>query len=53
MVKLMSPLIPAGEDAQLCFSFWYLAFGAGDSAVLQIVKQDTPNADDSGAEKVR
>lgn len=50
MVKLLSPLIPASEDSQLCFSFWYAAFGAGESALLQISKQD--NSSDGAGEKV-
>lgn len=52
MVKLISPLIPAGEDSQLCFSFWYAAFGAGESALMQISKQDGNTSTDSSAEKV-
>lgn len=40
MVKLVSPVISGGEDSQLCFSFWYAAFGAGDSAVMQLIRQD-------------
>ncbi len=50
MVKLMSPLITVGEDPQLCFSFWYAAFGAGESALMQISKQD--NSSDGAGEKV-
>lgn len=50
MVKLISPLIPGSEDPQLCFSFWYAAFGAGESAVMQISKQD--NSSDGAGEKV-
>lgn len=52
MVKLISPLIPATEDPQLCFSFWYAAFGAGESALMQISKQDGNTSTDSSAEKV-
>ncbi|KAL1130358.1 hypothetical protein AAG570_013296 [Ranatra chinensis] len=40
MVRLISPLIPASEDTQLCLSFWYAAFGAGDSALMQVMRQD-------------
>lgn len=50
MVKLISPLIPGGDDPQLCFSFWYAAFGAGESALMQISKQD--NSSDGAGEKV-
>ncbi|KAK7601263.1 hypothetical protein V9T40_008704 [Parthenolecanium corni] len=51
MVKLVSPLIPVNEDPQLCFSFWYAAFGAGESALMQISKQDNASAD-GGGEKI-
>lgn len=51
MVKLVSPLIPATEEAQLCFSFWYAAFGAGETALMQISKQDDI-AGDGSSEKV-
>ncbi|KAI5707041.1 hypothetical protein M8J75_013844 [Diaphorina citri] len=42
MVRLVSPVITTNEgDSQLlCFSFWYAAFGAGESAILQIIRQD-------------
>lgn len=50
MVKLISPLIPGGDDPQLCFSFWYAAFGAGESALMQISKQD--NSSDGTGERV-
>ncbi len=52
MVKLISPLIPVNEDPQLCFSFWYAAFGAGESAIMQISKRDNTTSDEE-AEKVR
>lgn len=47
MVKLISPLIPATEEQQLCFSFWYAAFGAGETALMQISRQDNTAADGS------
>ncbi|XP_072154876.1 MAM and LDL-receptor class A domain-containing protein 1 isoform X1 [Bemisia tabaci] len=51
MVRLVSPVIPAAEDSQLCFSFWYAAFGAGESAVMQVIKQDN-SSNDAPGEKV-
>jgi hypothetical protein len=45
IVKLYSPLIPATEDPQLCLSFWYAAFGAGDIAVMKISRTDSTAAD--------
>lgn len=45
MVRLMSPTITASEDPQLCFSFWYAAFGAGESAVMQIIRQDNSSSE--------
>ncbi|XP_054280218.1 MAM and LDL-receptor class A domain-containing protein 1-like [Macrosteles quadrilineatus] len=45
MVQLVSPLITSGDDTQLCFSFWYAAFGAGDSAVLQVIRQDNSSGE--------
>jgi hypothetical protein len=39
-VKLISPTISAveGLGSELCFSFWFAAFGAGDSTVLKIIR---------------
>lgn len=51
MVRLVSPLIPVNDDPQLCFSFWYAAFGAGESALMQISKQDNASTD-SPSEKI-
>lgn len=45
MVQLVSPLITSGDDTQLCFSFWYAAFGAGDSAVMQVIRQDNSSGE--------
>lgn len=44
-MQLVSPLITSGDDTQLCFSFWYAAFGAGDSAVMQIIRQDNSSGE--------
>jgi len=38
-VKMISPTIPASKDGKMCFSFWFAAFGAGDSTSLRIYKQ--------------
>lgn len=52
MVRLISPIIPVTDEPQLCFSFWYAAFGAGESALLQIMRQDNSSGE-TAAEKVR
>lgn len=51
MVRLTSPVIPVTDEPQLCFSFWYAAFGAGESALLQIMRQDNSSGE-TPAEKV-
>lgn len=45
-VKLTSPTISgdATED-RLCFSFWFAAFGAGDTTSLKIMKKDLTEAE--------
>ena len=35
-VKMISPVIPANNDGRMCFSFWFAAFGAGDTTSLRI-----------------
>lgn len=52
MVRLISPVIPVTDEPQLCFSFWYAAFGAGESALLQIMRQDNSSGE-TPVEKVR
>lgn len=52
MVRLVSPGIPSNEESALCFSFWYAAFGAGDSAVMQIIRQDNSSSETT-LDKVR
>jgi len=44
-VKMISPTISASDD-KLCFSFWYAAFGAGDSTSLKIYKVELDSKDD-------
>ncbi|XP_060847650.1 MAM and LDL-receptor class A domain-containing protein 1-like isoform X1 [Rhopalosiphum padi] len=51
MVRLISPVIPVTDEPQLCFSFWYAAFGAGESALLQIMRQDNSSGE-TPAEKI-
>ena len=37
LVKMISPTITADpEQGRMCFSFWFAAFGAGDSTSLRI-----------------
>ncbi|XP_075219109.1 MAM and LDL-receptor class A domain-containing protein 1-like isoform X2 [Lycorma delicatula] len=45
MVQLVSPVISGENGGQLCFSFWYAAFGAGDSALMQIIRHDNSSGD--------
>lgn len=44
MVRLASPLIQGSEEQQICLSFWYAAFGAGDSALMQVIRQDNSSS---------
>ena len=37
-VKMISPTISASESGKMCFSFWFAAFGAGDTTSLKIYK---------------
>ena len=37
-VKMISPTIAASESGKMCFSFWFAAFGAGDTTSLKIYK---------------
>ena len=37
-VKMISPTITASESGKMCFSFWFAAFGAGDTTSLKIYK---------------
>lgn len=52
MVQLVSPLISGENGGQLCFSFWYAAFGAGESALMQIIRHDNSSGE-VATEKVR
>ncbi|GLG93676.1 Uncharacterized protein GBIM_01019 [Gryllus bimaculatus] len=45
--RLVSPTIPGStndDDRQLCFTFWFAAFGAGDSAELRVLRQDNSSS---------
>ncbi|XP_024085884.1 MAM and LDL-receptor class A domain-containing protein 1-like isoform X4 [Cimex lectularius] len=52
MVRLVSPAIAGGEEQQLCLSFWYAAFGAGDSALMQVIRQDNGSSNSQDVEKI-
>lgn len=43
---MISPTIPAVPEAgKMCFSFWFAAFGAGDTTSLKIYKYDSKDVD--------
>jgi len=39
-VKMISPTIPGGDSDSMCFSFWFAAFGAGETTSLRIYRRD-------------
>ena len=39
-VKMISPTIQPGAHDRMCFSFWFAAFGAGDSTSLSILREE-------------
>ena len=39
-VKMISPTITGSEAGKMCFSFWFAAFGAGESTSLKIYKYE-------------
>ena len=39
-VKMISPTIAASEAGKMCFSFWFAAFGAGETTSLKIYKYE-------------
>ncbi len=44
--RLVSSLIPAStEDTLHCLTFWYAAFGVGDTAELRVVKADNSSGE--------
>jgi hypothetical protein len=45
-VKLLSPTIPASGD-RVCFSFWYAAFGAGESTLLRVLTTEGESSGDA------
>lgn len=45
-VKMISPTISASEAGKMCFTFWFAAFGAGDTTSLKIYKQDISEGKD-------
>lgn len=49
-VKMISPTIPASNSGKMCFSFWFAAFGAGETTSLRIYKYDGDAVDFDGKE---
>ncbi|XP_065351077.1 MAM and LDL-receptor class A domain-containing protein 1-like [Cloeon dipterum] len=47
VVRLTSPHMAATEDRQLCFAFWFTAFGSGESAELHVVRVDNTTDDEN------
>jgi hypothetical protein len=43
-VRLISPMIRAMEEQNLCFTFWFAVFGAGESAELRVVHQENSSS---------
>jgi hypothetical protein len=39
-VRMLSPVIDGMGSDDLCFTFWYFAFGAADSTQLHVLKTD-------------
>ena len=51
VVKMISPTIPGNPAVpKLCFSFWFAAFGAGDSTSLRIYQKPVNAANDDDEE---
>ena len=46
-VRMTSPTIKEGMADHLCFSFWFAAFGAGDTTSLRIYRQDVKGGEDN------
>ena len=46
-VRMTSPTIKKGNADHLCFSFWFAAFGAGDTTSLRIYRQDVRGGEDN------
>ena len=44
---MTSPTIKEGMADHLCFSFWFAAFGAGDTTSLRIYRQDVKGGEDN------
>ncbi|CAG7819888.1 unnamed protein product [Allacma fusca] len=44
-VKLISPTVTSSAE-KVCFSFWYSAFGAGDSTQLRVLVQEVRTSSD-------
>nr|CAD7411252.1 unnamed protein product [Timema cristinae] len=51
--RLISPTVTASSDEQqLCFNFWFAAFGAGDSVELRVMRQDNSSNVEDPIEKL-
>ena len=46
-VRMVSPTIYKGIADHMCFSFWFSAFGAGDTTSLKIYRQDFRGGEDN------
>ena len=46
-VRMISPVISSGIADHMCFSFWFAAFGAGDTTSLRIYRQDVKGGEDN------
>jgi hypothetical protein len=43
-VRMLSPVIDDMSSDDLCFTFWYFAFGTADSTQLHVLKTDPGSA---------
>lgn len=43
-VRMVSPVIDGMGSDDLCFTFWYFAFGAADSTQLHVLKTEPDSA---------
>ena len=46
-VRMISPTVSKGIADHMCFSFWFAAFGAGDTTSLRIYRQDVRGGEDN------
>lgn len=50
-VKMISPTVKAGAADNMCFSFWFAAFGAGDTTSLRVYRQEYSASQDEDLDK--